>query len=61
MGLILLAAILQNLGSIVGEDLSHRLMNRLGALGELLGLWCTAGGCHAGTHCRPGVECGLSQ
>ena len=36
MGLILLAAILQNLGSIVGEDLSHRLMNRLGALGELL-------------------------
>lgn len=36
MGLILLAAILQNLGSIVGEDLSHRLMNQLGALGELL-------------------------
>lgn len=36
MGLILLAASLQKLGSIVGEDLSHRLMNRLGALGELL-------------------------
>lgn len=36
MGLILLAAVLQNLGKIVGEDLSHRLMTRLGALGELL-------------------------
>ena len=31
MGLILLAAALQNLGDIVGEDLSHRLMTRLGA------------------------------
>lgn len=36
MGLILLAAALQNLGDIVGEDLSHRLMTRLGALGEVL-------------------------
>ena len=36
MGLILLAAALQNLGNIVGEDLSHRLMTRLGALGEVL-------------------------
>ncbi len=62
MGVILLAASLQNLGNIVGEDLSHRLMKPgLGALGELLAFGCTAGGCHAGTHCRPGVECGLSQ
>lgn len=61
MGLILLAAILQNLGSIVGEDLSNPADEPAGRPGRTAGLWCTAGGCHAGTHCRPGVECGLSQ
>ena len=36
VGLLLLAALLKNLGDIVGEDLAHRLMTRLGSLGELL-------------------------
>lgn len=36
VGLLLLSALLQNLGDIVGEDLAHRLMTRLGSLGELL-------------------------